>query len=188
MAICSSRALSATRPLSSACWNRPRRDSEPVTRISPRRSGLPGVPTSSRAFSSKLFGDSDQTVFRGGYSIAYTREGFNAYTSMFGSNDGPTITLNVSPANAGYLPYREACSSADGPTFLRSLLRLTQPLPAACHRSRQRQRLRSGPEARLHPVLLVRPPARTQQEHGGRGSLCRHARHSAVAAVQLQRE
>ncbi len=46
---------------------------------------------------SKLFGDSDQTVFRGGYSVAYTREGFNAYTSIFGANDGPTITLNVSP-------------------------------------------------------------------------------------------
>jgi carboxypeptidase family protein len=44
-----------------------------------------------------LFGDADQTVFRGGYSIAYTREGFNGYTSIFGANDGPTITLNVSP-------------------------------------------------------------------------------------------
>jgi Carboxypeptidase regulatory-like domain len=45
-----------------------------------------------------IFGSGDQTVFRGGYSIAYTREGFNAFTSMFGSNDGPTITLNVSPS------------------------------------------------------------------------------------------
>ena len=44
-----------------------------------------------------VFGNGDQTVIRGGYSIAYTREGFNAYTSIFGANDGPTITLNVSP-------------------------------------------------------------------------------------------
>jgi hypothetical protein len=45
----------------------------------------------------KIFGSSDQTVIRGGYSIAYTREGFNTFTSIFGANDGPTITLNVSP-------------------------------------------------------------------------------------------
>lgn len=44
-----------------------------------------------------IFGNGDQSVFRGGYSIAYTREGFNAYTAMFGANDGPTLTLNVSP-------------------------------------------------------------------------------------------
>src|SRR5215813_7441552 len=46
----------------------------------------------------KIFGNGDQTVFRGGYSIAYTREGFNGFTSIFGANDGPTITLNVSPS------------------------------------------------------------------------------------------
>ena len=46
----------------------------------------------------KLFGDGDKTVLRGGYSIAYTREGFNAYTSMFGSNDGGSVTLSVSPS------------------------------------------------------------------------------------------
>src|SRR5262249_8245499 len=46
----------------------------------------------------KIFGNGDQTVFRGGYSIAYTREGVNGFTSIFGANDGPTITLNVSPS------------------------------------------------------------------------------------------
>jgi len=45
-----------------------------------------------------LFGNGDQTVFRGGYGVAYTREGFNAYTSMFGSNNGPSINLNVTPS------------------------------------------------------------------------------------------
>jgi hypothetical protein len=44
-----------------------------------------------------LAGDSGKTVLRGGYSIAYTREGFNAYTAMFGSNEGGTVTLSVSP-------------------------------------------------------------------------------------------
>ena len=46
----------------------------------------------------KLAGDSGQTVIRGGYSIAFTREGFSAYTSMFGANEGGTINLNVSPS------------------------------------------------------------------------------------------
>ena len=81
---------------------------------------------------SKLFGDSDQTVIRGGYSIAYTREGFNAYTSIFGANDGPTITLNVSPThNAGHLPCRKRTLPQTGPISLRSLLRQT-PADSRC--------------------------------------------------------
>ncbi len=46
-----------------------------------------------------LMGENGQTVLRGGYSIAYVREGFNAFTSMFGSNEGPTFTAGVNPAN-----------------------------------------------------------------------------------------
>jgi hypothetical protein len=44
-----------------------------------------------------LAGDAGRTVIRGGYSIAFTREGFNAYTAMFGANEGGTVTLSVSP-------------------------------------------------------------------------------------------
>ncbi len=46
----------------------------------------------------KIVGSGDQTVLRGGYSIAYTREGFSAFNSMFGSNNGPTVSLSVSPS------------------------------------------------------------------------------------------
>lgn len=46
----------------------------------------------------RLLGENGRTVIRGGYSIAFTREGFNAYTAMFGANEGGTITLNVSPS------------------------------------------------------------------------------------------
>jgi hypothetical protein len=45
-----------------------------------------------------LAGDPGKTVIRGGYSIAFTREGFNAYTAMFGANEGGTVTLSVSPS------------------------------------------------------------------------------------------
>ena len=48
---------------------------------------------------SKVFGDSGQTVIRGGYSIAYVREGFNAFVSMFASNAGPTVGLGTNPAD-----------------------------------------------------------------------------------------
>jgi hypothetical protein len=45
-----------------------------------------------------LVGRGGRTVVRGGYSVAFTREGFNAFNSMFGLNEGPTITLDSSPA------------------------------------------------------------------------------------------
>ncbi|HWO01418.1 MAG TPA: TonB-dependent receptor, partial [Blastocatellia bacterium] len=63
-----------------------------------------------------IFGEGDQTVIRGGYSIAYTREGFNAYTAMFGSNNGPTVNLNVTAAStpsifkAGSVLFRDPSS------------------------------------------------------------------------------
>lgn len=47
----------------------------------------------------RVFGDSGQTVLRGGYSIAYVREGFGTFTSIFGGNDGASVALGTSPAN-----------------------------------------------------------------------------------------
>ena len=38
-------------------------------------------------------------VLRGGYSIAYVREGFDAFNSMFGSNEGASFATGTSPAN-----------------------------------------------------------------------------------------
>ena len=49
----------------------------------------------------RLLGESGQSVFRGGFSLAYNRNGMYDYTSMFGSNPGMTInaTRNVSNGN-----------------------------------------------------------------------------------------
>jgi hypothetical protein len=47
----------------------------------------------------RIFGETGQTVLRGGYSIAYIREGFNTYNAMFGGNEGVSFTNGVSPAN-----------------------------------------------------------------------------------------
>ena len=60
--------------------------------------GLAWSPGLHKGLLGKIVGNGDQLVVRGGYSIAYTREGFNAYEAMFGSNDGPKITLDVSPS------------------------------------------------------------------------------------------
>lgn len=54
-------------------------------------------PASNKGILKKLVGDGGQTVVRGGYSIAYVREGFNVFHSMWGLNQGPTVTLSVNP-------------------------------------------------------------------------------------------
>jgi len=59
-----------------------------------------------------IVGKGDQTVIRSGYSIAYVREGLNTFLLIPGSNQGPTLTANLDPANnptifpAGSLLYR----------------------------------------------------------------------------------
>jgi carboxypeptidase family protein len=47
----------------------------------------------------RVFGESGGTVLRGGYSIAYIREGFNAFNSMFGGNEGVSFTNGVNPGS-----------------------------------------------------------------------------------------
>ncbi|MCA1613637.1 MAG: TonB-dependent receptor, partial [Acidobacteria bacterium] len=46
-----------------------------------------------------IFGGAGATVLRGGYSIAYVREGFNTFHNMWGANEGPTFSLGVNPAD-----------------------------------------------------------------------------------------
>ncbi|HVG18209.1 MAG TPA: TonB-dependent receptor [Blastocatellia bacterium] len=60
--------------------------------------GFAWSPSFNNGWLRKMVGNGSQTVLRGGYSIAYTREGFASFTDMFGANDGPTFTLDVSPA------------------------------------------------------------------------------------------
>src|SRR5262249_12001229 len=50
-----------------------------------------------------VFGDSGQSALRGGYSIAYNREGKNVILSILGSNPGGTLTASQSVA-LGTLP------------------------------------------------------------------------------------
>jgi hypothetical protein len=65
--------------------------------------GFSYSPNFSEGFMNKLLGNSGQTVFRGGLSMAYVREGINNYLSIFGSNPGGVQTGNRTP-DLGNLP------------------------------------------------------------------------------------
>lgn len=62
--------------------------------------GFTYSPKPAGGFLGRLFGEGGQTVFRGGFSMAYTREGINTFQSINGSNPGGqldasrTISLN----------------------------------------------------------------------------------------------
>ncbi|MDT7605442.1 MAG: hypothetical protein QOF61_3439, partial [Acidobacteriota bacterium] len=49
----------------------------------------------------KFFGGGGKSVFRGGFSLAYTREGTNVLLSVLGSNPGPTIGNNRTTGSTG---------------------------------------------------------------------------------------
>ncbi|HEX8292195.1 MAG TPA: carboxypeptidase-like regulatory domain-containing protein [Pyrinomonadaceae bacterium] len=84
---------------------------------SPDLGSLGGVPRA-------LFGKGGQTVLRGGYSIAFVREGFNTFHLMWGSNEGPTVTLNVTPGT------NPAEFGAPGSVLFRDPTLPSRPLPS----------------------------------------------------------
>ncbi len=52
-------------------------------------------------FLRKLFGSGGRSVFRGGYSAAFVREGFNLLESIYGANPGGSLPLSRSLTVAG---------------------------------------------------------------------------------------
>lgn len=82
--------------------------------------GLAWSPNSKNGLLKKVFGDGGQTVFRGGYSVAFVREGLNVFTSILASNPGLSIVAskNLALGNLGTLPvlFRDKSRLAP-PTF-----------------------------------------------------------------------
>jgi len=68
--------------------------------------GLAWSPNWKSGWLKRLFGETGQSVFRGGYSVAFNREGINVFLSIFGANPGGTIAVNrnVTLGNLGTLP------------------------------------------------------------------------------------
>ena len=68
--------------------------------------GFAWTPRFENSVLKKITGDGGQTVLRGGYSIAYNREGLNVFTSIYASNPGISINAarNLTLGNLGTLP------------------------------------------------------------------------------------
>jgi len=77
-------------------------------------------------FLGRLIGDRGQTVVRGGYSIAYNRNGMYDYSSMFGANPGITVSATRNASN-GNLVY----AGETWPILFRDKSRLGPPTFAA---------------------------------------------------------
>lgn len=65
--------------------------------------GFSYSPTFKNSFLRRLGGESGQTVFRGGFSMASVREGMNVFLAVTGANPGGTISANRS-LTLGNLP------------------------------------------------------------------------------------
>jgi hypothetical protein len=68
--------------------------------------GIAWTPKWNNGLFKRIFGEGGQTVFRGGYSIAYAREGTNLFLAILGGNPGGSLTANrnLSLNNLGTLP------------------------------------------------------------------------------------
>ncbi|MBS1806922.1 MAG: carboxypeptidase regulatory-like domain-containing protein [Acidobacteria bacterium] len=68
--------------------------------------GFAWSPNTQNSLLKKAFGEGGQTVIRGGYSIAFNREGLNVFTSILGANPGLSIVAsrNITLGNLGTLP------------------------------------------------------------------------------------
>ena len=67
--------------------------------------GFTWSPTFSKGFLHPIFGDAGQSVFRGGFSMAYVREGLNVMLSILGSNPGGGAGVDASRSTTlGNLP------------------------------------------------------------------------------------
>jgi hypothetical protein len=82
--------------------------------------GIAWSPNMRNGLLRKVFGEGGQTVMRGGYSIAFNREGLNVFTSILASNPGLSIdaSKNLALGNLGTLPvlFRDK-SRLSPPTF-----------------------------------------------------------------------
>jgi hypothetical protein len=65
--------------------------------------GVAWRPNVQSGFMRTLLGDPEQATLRGGYSVQYERQGFGAFTGVYGGNPGATISLTRS-ANTGLVP------------------------------------------------------------------------------------
>jgi hypothetical protein len=64
-------------------------------------------PNVSKGFLRMLLGNPDQATIRAGWSVAYERQGMNAFTGVYGANPGSTVSLSRSEST-GLVPAGES--------------------------------------------------------------------------------
>jgi len=69
--------------------------------------GVAWRPRVERGWLRTILGDPEQATIRGGYSVAYERQGFARFTGVFGPNPGSTLSL-TRDANTGLVPPGES--------------------------------------------------------------------------------
>lgn len=83
--------------------------------------GFAWSPSAKDGWLKRIVGESGQTVLRGGYSIAYSRQGIGDFRNAFGANPGLVITTNRD------LTIGNLASPAELPVLLRNLNPNDQP-------------------------------------------------------------
>ncbi len=84
--------------------------------------GIAWRPTVQTGVLRRILGDPEQAVVRGGYSLAYNREGMALFTGVIGASPGSTIAVVRSSALGNIVP-----SGQSWPVLLRNESRLTLP-------------------------------------------------------------
>jgi len=83
--------------------------------------GFAWSPNVKNSWLKRIFGDGGQTVLRGGYSIAYNRNGIGDYSDIFTTNPGVTVTTNRDLTIGNLSPLNQL------PVLLRDTNRLGPP-------------------------------------------------------------
>ena len=76
-----------------------------------------------------IFGSQGKSVFRGGYSISYVREGFDLLGSILGSNPGGTLSASRSSTIAGSLTLGTNLRDANNPNLTANPFSATPAYP-----------------------------------------------------------
>ena len=138
-----------------------------------------------------ILGDPETATVRGGFSVAFERQGLGEFTGQYGANPGSTLALTRSAANNNLVlpgetwPILLSQTGADLPGAVPAVAHVSH-----CHPERppgQPQRVRPGHPDRIRAHVDGRPPAIDLTRHGGRHPLRRHARRRSVVGAQLQR-
>ena len=128
-----------------------------------------------------LLGDPEQATLRGGYSVAYERQGLGVFTGVYGANPGSTLSLTrnastglVRPGESWPVLLSQTDRLYNAP-FPRDADLSRLPIAGQSRRQHRRVRIPTSRSPRRAPGRSSFQRALTQR-HGGRRPLRRHAR------------